>query len=543
MTESSPAEPRRGMGRAALGASAGTLVSRILGFVRNLALTAAIGTGLIADSFNVADNLPNILFLLVGGGTIAAVFVPQLVKHASVSSERVEEYGTVLIIISVVAGAIITGLSVLLGPALLGVLGGSSWAEPQSRLALAFLVWCAPQIFFLAVYWVVAQILNARGKFSSVSWLPSTSSIVVIAGCVALVMLGGVAPDAVADVDGTTILLLGGTTTLGAAVQTVALMIVLRRQGFRMRLPASLRGLALRATARTGIWVAAATAIYQLANVIAVAVTARAGAEAQRLGSSGRGYTAYFYGQTLVGVVSAIAVASLVTVLLQRLSHHNAAGDHSAANADLDVATLRVAAITIPVTGLFLCLGPVIAQILFTRGSTDAGAAQVIGIALALSSVSLFPNALHKIMLRPFFARSEGFRPFVSAVTISAVGSALVVASALLLAPQYVLFGVAAAYPIGFLIEMPFKARRLRRLGFRLRRDTVINIVRISGIALAIAGLVALFYWAARPWTESSPLAGWIFAAVASLVFLGLYVLATRRSPASLVALVRWLRH
>ena len=151
------------MGRTALGASVGTLAARILGFIRNIALTAAIGTGLVADSFNVADNLPNMLFLLVGGGTIAAVFMPQLVRHARVSDDRVEQYGSVLLVVSVAVGALITVLSVLLGPLLIGALGGSAWSASQSRVAFAFLLWCAPQMFFLAIYWVVAQILNARG--------------------------------------------------------------------------------------------------------------------------------------------------------------------------------------------------------------------------------------------------------------------------------------------------------------------------------------------------------------------------------------------
>lgn len=530
------------MGRVVFGASIGTLGARTLGFVRNLALTAAIGTGLVADAFNVADNVPNMIFLLLGGGTIAAVFVPQLVRHASVSDEKVEEYGTVLILLAILAGAVVTTVSIVLGPQLLLVLGGSSWTDAQTSVSLAFLVWCAPQILFLAVYWVVAQILNARGKFALVNWLPATSSVVVIVGCAVILVLGGIPPDDLGAVDMTTVALLGGTTSLGAAVQMLVLVVILVRQGFRFRWPSTLRGLGLRATARTGVWIAASTAVYQATALVAVAVTTQSGTRAQEQGISGHGYTAYFYALAIVNVVSAVAVASLVTVLLQRPSTHADAHRLEAANADLDQAVLRIASITIPASGVFLCLGPILGEVLFTRGSTDADAARVIGIALSLSALSLFPNAVHKIMLRPFYARQQGFRPFVSAVTIGVVASGLVLASAVLLPAEWVLFGAAAAYSVGFIVEMPIKAVRLRRMGHRLSRSTVLAVLSISGVALLVAIPLAAAYLV---WAESlarSPLLAWTFAIGGGLVYLGLYHLATRRSAASLTELGRWLR-
>lgn len=530
------------MGRTVLAASVGTLGARILGFVRNLALTAAIGTGLVADAFNVADNVPNMIFLLIGGGTIAAVFVPQLVRHASVSDVKVEEYGTVLIVLAVLAGTVVTALSIVWGPQLLLLVGGSSWGDAQTSVSLAFLVWCAPQILFLAVYWVVAQILNARGKFALVNWLPATSSVVVIAGCVVILVLGGIPADDLAAVDLLTIALLGGTTTLGAAAQMVVLVGILRHQGFRFRWPASLRGLGLRATARTGVWIAASTAAYQVTALIAVAVTTQSGTRAQELGISGHGYTAYFYALTIVNVVSAVAVASLVTVLLQRLSTHAQQNRPDAANADLDQAVLRMAAITIPATGMLLCLGPVLGEVVFARGATDADAARVIGIALSLSAVSLFPNAVHKIMLRPFYARQEGFRPFVSSVTIGLVASALVFASAWLLAPEWVVFGAAAAYSVGFLVEMPIKAARLRRSGYRLTQRTVVAVVwvALAAVAVAVPILGAYIAWSAQ--LAGSRGLAWAFAVGGAIVYAASYHLVTRRSPASLTGLVGWLR-
>ena len=60
--------------------AAGTLVSRLTGLIRSLLLVAALGTSIFADTFNVANTLPTILYILLAGGALNAVFVPQLVR-------------------------------------------------------------------------------------------------------------------------------------------------------------------------------------------------------------------------------------------------------------------------------------------------------------------------------------------------------------------------------------------------------------------------------------------------------------------------------
>ena len=58
----------------------GTIISRITGLVRNLLLVAVLGTGILGDAYNVANTTPNILYNLLIGGALSAVFVPQIVK-------------------------------------------------------------------------------------------------------------------------------------------------------------------------------------------------------------------------------------------------------------------------------------------------------------------------------------------------------------------------------------------------------------------------------------------------------------------------------
>ena len=60
--------------------AAGTVVSRLSGFVRGILLAAALGVGLHADVFNIANTVPNMLYILLAGGVVNAVLVPQLVR-------------------------------------------------------------------------------------------------------------------------------------------------------------------------------------------------------------------------------------------------------------------------------------------------------------------------------------------------------------------------------------------------------------------------------------------------------------------------------
>ena len=58
----------------------GTILSRITGFIRALLAVAVLGTALLADTYNVANTMPNILYNLLVGGALTAIFVPQLVR-------------------------------------------------------------------------------------------------------------------------------------------------------------------------------------------------------------------------------------------------------------------------------------------------------------------------------------------------------------------------------------------------------------------------------------------------------------------------------
>lgn len=538
-----PPRAAQGVGRISLAASGATLCSTSLGFGRNLALAAAIGTGLVADSYNIANQVPNQIFTLLGGGAIAVVFVPQLMRHSRISQTRGDQYGSLLLFSGAAFGLLITVILLALSPALISLVGGSSWGAAQSALGLKFSFWCIPQIFFYSLFVVTSQLMNARGKFNAVAWAPALNSIIVIIACIPIIAVGTVQANSPGSLSAAQIVLLGGSTLLGSALQSFLILLLLRSVGFSLHIRFPVRGLGLRMTARTGMLAIAAIASYQLANLVTAALATQAGSAAKAVGYEGRGFTAFFYAQALVFVAWAVSSISLANVLLQRLSRYYEEGDRGAAARELDEAILAIGALLVPLGALCVCLGPLGAELLFTRGETDRSAARFIGVVLAILAIGLLPLALHELLIRPFYAVHDAKTPLQSAAVINVVRIAGAIFASALLPAERALLGIAAAFSLSYIVDIPLRFRSLaKRLEFKASRK-VINGYRsiLFAAALAAAAVGAsttyLEHRLTQQWFQQSAL---LLGGL--VVFFVIYIPLTAQSPASLRRVMAWLR-
>jgi putative peptidoglycan lipid II flippase len=515
----------------------------LIGFGRNLALAAAIGTGLVADSYNIANQVPNQIFLLLGGGTIAFVLVPQLMRHARTSAQRSDEYGSFLLFAGAVIGIVLTIVLLALSPFIIRLMGGSSWSQAQSELGFQLSLWCIPQVFFYAMYSVVSQLMNARGRFSAVAWAPGANSVLIILACIPIVTVGAVSADSPKSLRTWEVALLGGSTLCGAALQTLLLVYLLRRAGFRLHFRFQVRGLGLRATASTALLTILSAACFQLANLVTAAYSTQAGSAAKSLGYDGRGYTSIVYAQTLLAVAQGVAAASLANILLQRLSRHYADGDRRTASSELNDAILAVGALLIPAMSIFICLGPLGTELLFTRGETSASAARFIGIVLAVLAIGLLPYALHDLLIRPFYAVHDAKTPLRSAVIIGTVRIGGTICASLVLPPEWVPLGIAAAFALAYFMDFPLKLRSLKtNVDFKISGA-------VSGAywtALSAAAVAATVIAVCLNYLEGTFPHHWLPRTVlffgGIVGFFAIYYPLTARSPASLRRLLQWLR-
>ena len=164
--------------------AAGTIVSRLSGFVRGILLAAALGVTLHADVFNIANTVPNMLYILLAGGVVNAVLVPQLVRAMKNDPDGGEAYTNRIITLAGLFLAVVTVLLVLAAPLLMRLFLGSEYFTPalaaQRESVIDFARYCLPQVFFYGMFVLVGQVLNARGRFGPMMWAPIANNVVAV---------------------------------------------------------------------------------------------------------------------------------------------------------------------------------------------------------------------------------------------------------------------------------------------------------------------------------------------------------------------------
>lgn len=428
---------RRGLAGSAAVMFAGTAVSRVLGLVRNavLALVLTVNVAGAANAFSVANKLPNIIYMLVAGGVLNAVLVPQIVR-AMRREDGGQEYVDRLL---TVAAAALAALTVVLtaGASVLVALYGRRLDE-WYPLAVAFAFWVIPQLFFYGLYTLLGQVLNARSSFGPYMWAPAVNNVVAIAGLgVFIALYGTAATNDGADVAAWTpdrIALLAGTATLGVAAQALVLIIPLYRSGFRWHPRWGLRGTGLGRASRVALWAFAGLAVGQLgylavSNVAAAAATAGGGA------ADVAGNAAYDNAFLIYMLPQSLITVSLVTALFTRLSESAAAEDVAKVRADLSLGLRTVGVFTVFATAALAVLAlPVVRVVLPTVTLAEARSVAIVTVAMLTGLAALGGWTL---VQRVYYAFEDTRSLFFVQIPMSVIVAAGSVAGALLLEPRW----------------------------------------------------------------------------------------------------------
>ena len=236
--------------------AAGTLVSRFLGFGKTWMLAAALGLGsTVNDTFINANNLPNLIFLLVAGGVFNAVLVPQIIK-ASKAPDKGADYISRLLTLAVLVLLALTLLVTLMAPSVIE-LTTQGYSPQQKALAVSFAFWCLPQIFFYGLYALLTQVLNANGAFGPAMWAPIVNNVVAIAGLGMFIWIIGanaVNPHTLDNWGPLQTLLVAGFSTIGVVTQTAILLIPVFRLRLGLRPRFGWRGVGLGHAAKLSVW-------------------------------------------------------------------------------------------------------------------------------------------------------------------------------------------------------------------------------------------------------------------------------------------------
>lgn len=382
-----------------------TMLSRVLGFVRDVAIAATLGAGPVAEAFLVAFSLPNLFRRFFAEGAFNMAFVPMFSKRIEkgegalpFARDAATGLATILIVLTVIATAAM--------PLLVLAMAAGFAGDARFDLAVLYGRIAFPYILFISLAALLSGVLNAAGRFVAAAAAPVLLNVLFVGAIALAVSLGW-------DVG----LTLAWTVPLAGIVQLALVWVAAARAGYRLvpgrpRITPELRRLAVIAAPA-----ALAGGVVQINLLVGRQVASRTEGAIAWLSYADRLY------QLPLGVVG-IAVG---VVLLPELSRRLGAGDTAQGRRSLSRAAEFALALTVPSAVALLVVPLPIVATLFQRGAFGPDDTAATAVAVAIYGLGLPAFVLQKVWQPIFFAREDTRTPFRIAVVAMAVNAAVAV--------------------------------------------------------------------------------------------------------------------
>jgi putative peptidoglycan lipid II flippase len=533
--------------------ASGTVASRITGVLRDVAMTAALGFFLVSDAFSLGNSLPTIVYILVIGGALNAVFIPQLVRRMKEDADGGQAYADRLLTLVATLLLVLSVVAVIAAPWIVDLYTPSDYPQGAFDLAVAFARLCLPQIFFYGLYAMLSQVLNSRGRFGAPMFAPIANNVVAIATFGLFIVVAGTsaAADGVLTTD--QVLILGIGTTLGVMLQAVILLPVMWRSGYAWRPRFDWRGAGLGKAGSLAAWTIGLVLVNQIAYVFITRLATQANVNASATDAIAAGLTTYQKAHLIFMLPHSVITVSIVTAMLPALSRIAHAGDLHRVGSDIARTMRSVAVLIAPIAAILMVNGASIAVLLFGYGAATPQQAGLMGLIVSVFMLGLLPFTLFYVLLRGYYALEDTRTPFWITVGFSV----------LLLALAYPLFAIAPraggtqvaaialayslSYWAGFLLAWWLLARRLGSMESGRTAWVIARVFVAAAIAVGVMVAVLALFVSTQPTPETvtwqvrgSLLVGVVLtSAVGLAVFLGAAWAMRIREVADVLSLVR----
>lgn len=386
-----------------------TMISRVLGFVRDILIAAVLGTGAVADAFFVAFRFPNLFRRLFGEGAFNAAFVPLFAKRlegeGAQAARRFAEDAMaglvfILVLLTAVAQMTMPWLMYLLAP---------GFAETPDKYDLAVLLTriTFPYLLCMSLVALLSGVLNTLGKFVESSSVSIILNLTLTAA-ILLAMAMGYRRDANAG-----IILAWGVAAAGV-LQLALLAYGAIKNGFALRLRRPTLNPDMRNLIRLGIPGVIAGGVTQINIVIGTVIASLQNGAVSHL----------YYADRVYELPLAIVGIAIGVVLLPDIARHLRAGNSAevmnSQNRSLEFAML----LTVPAAVALAVVPSPIVSVLFERGAYTAADTYATATALGIFALGLPAFVLIKVFSPAYFAREDTATPMRYAV-ISLIANTL----------------------------------------------------------------------------------------------------------------------
>ena len=449
-----------------------TIVSRVTGFIRTWAMAAAIGMSLLSSSYQVANNLPNMLYELVMGGMLVTAFLPVYmgVRREQGRDASNEYVGNLLGILLLLLGGI-SVLGTVFAPGFIWTQSFLSGDGGSMNTAAFMFRFFAIQILFYGLGSVFSGVLNAHRDYFWSTFAPVLNNVIVIASFM------GFAPVSAQFGEQAGIILIAAGTTLGVFVQMACQIPALGKHGVHPHIHIDFKDPALRQTITLGI----PTLLATVCMFVSTSITNAAALVVQpETGPSVIAYARLWY-----TLPYALIAASLSTALYTELSHDAQEKDYDSVRMGISRGVAQMLFFLIPFA-LYLIVFARPLNMIYCAGKFDESGVALVSEFLVYLALSLPLYGVVVLMQKSFSALLD-MKPYGRYCLYSAIGQA---GSVLLFGVVlgYGMPAIALSYVVDYVILVGCSLWWLRR---RLHGLQVKSILHGGFFGLLLGGLGA----------------------------------------------------
>jgi putative peptidoglycan lipid II flippase len=475
-----------------------TLMSRVLGFVRDMLTAAFLGAGPVTDAFFVAQRLPNLFRSLFAEGAFNVAFVPlfagTIATEGQAAARRFAEDALALLVTALFLFVV---AAEVFAPTFVRVLAPGFADDPEKfALTVALARVTFPYLLYISLASLQSGVLNSVERFAAAAATPMLLNAFLIAAMVLVRPVTGY--------------VLAWAITASGFAQFAWLMVSCWRAGLPLAMPWPRLTPAVKRLLRLMLPGTFGAGVTQLNLVVSTAI-----ASLLPTGAVSYLYYADRLNQLPLGVVGIAVSTAILPALSRQVRTGDELGAQATQNRGLELALL----LTLPAAvGLGVLAHPIL-ETLFQRGAFDAAATAATAPALTAYAAGLPAFVLIKILAPGFFARHDTGTPVKIAALAMAVNAAGTVLLGFVLPWAHV--GIAVAGSIaGWVNALALMVVLHRRGHFSLDRQSRRALPRIAGAALGMGVLLA----AATNWAAPSLDGGLMqrLSVLAGLVALGL---------------------
>ena len=463
-----------------------TLLSRILGYVRDMVLATFFGAGMFADAFIAAFRIPNLLRRLFGEGSLSIAFVPvfteTMINGDPDDGHRLAASALKLLLVVL---SLVTLIGIIASPMIVHIIAPGFAREPgKMALTITLTRLMFPYLIMIGAVALCMGILNVLGHFTAPAIAPVLLNLSMIGAVFGVSRLS--------DSQTVRVLGLAGGVLMGGILQLALQLPFLVRHGIRFWKRSGLWHPAMKKVGILLLPTIFGAAVYQI-NILVGTLLASLLAE---------GSVSYlYYADRLVQFPLGIFGQATATAVLPSLSRQAAGGDYAALGDTFSHAMSLVLFITIPaMVGLILLREPIV-TLLFQRGAFDQQTMRLTSVALLYYALGLWAFSAVRIVVATFYAMQDTRTPVITAVISIAVN--LILGMCLMKPLRH--GGLALATSLASMVNLALMVYLLRKKLGLIRWRPILTSCLKTIFASAMMAFVVLIFCQLTGLEQSSP--------------------------------------